>query len=75
MITVRRMGHASFPTPDIARMTEYYTTVLGLAVVDRTADATWLACPGDRHSVVLRAASAKACPTLTLQVAEDADLD
>jgi catechol 2,3-dioxygenase-like lactoylglutathione lyase family enzyme len=75
MIAVRRMGHATFPTPDIARMTEYYTAVLGLQVVDRTAREAWLACPGDRHSVVLREAGEAACPGLTLQVAEDADLD
>lgn len=75
MIAVRRMGHATFPTPDIARTAEYYTAVLGLQVVDRTRGEIWLACPGDRHSVVLREAPEKACPTLTLQVAADADLD
>ena len=75
MIAVRRIGHASFPTPDLARLTEYYTDVLGLAVVDRTPGKVWLACPGDRHSVVLREATAPGCPDLALQVAAETDMD
>jgi catechol 2,3-dioxygenase-like lactoylglutathione lyase family enzyme len=32
MITVRRIAHASFETPDLDRLTDYYVNVLGLSL-------------------------------------------
>jgi catechol-2,3-dioxygenase len=32
MIQVRRLGHATFETPDVARQADYYAEVIGLQV-------------------------------------------
>jgi catechol 2,3-dioxygenase-like lactoylglutathione lyase family enzyme len=75
MVPVKRMGHATFMTPDLDRMVDYYGQVLGLVVVARERDTAWLACPGDYHSVVLHQGDAGAATRLSLQVAADADLN
>ena len=36
VINVRRLGHATLTTPDIDRQIEYYTEVVGLALVERS---------------------------------------
>jgi catechol 2,3-dioxygenase-like lactoylglutathione lyase family enzyme len=74
-IGVRRIGHATFETPDLARMIDYYVDVLGLTLVAKDSGAAYLACPGDYHSVVLRQGNAAAtCRTVSLQLAPDADI-
>jgi catechol 2,3-dioxygenase-like lactoylglutathione lyase family enzyme len=54
MIRVRRIGHATFESPDVERLTDYYRQVLGLALVAWNAGAIHLARTLDNHSVVLR---------------------
>ena len=43
MIKVRRIGHASFETPDLERQIDYYTQVNGLALVGREKGRAFLA--------------------------------
>ena len=43
MIPVRRISHATYETPDLARLTEYYAQVVGLTVTDRTPERAVLA--------------------------------
>ena len=74
-IDVRRIGHATFATPDMARAEENYTNVLGLVVTEREQGAVYLACPGDYHSVVLRPGERGDCFRLSLQLSPDADLN
>lgn len=74
MINVRRIGHASFVTPDIARQVAYYTEILGLTLVDRTPQAAYLASTNDHHSVVVRHGEAPLCTHLAFQVAPLTDL-
>src|ERR1700730_4997255 len=74
MIRVRRIGHATFETPDIERQIAYYTNVLGLALVDRDKDAAYLASTLDHHSVVLKQGAAAQCRRLSFQVAPGTDL-
>ena len=71
---VRRIGHASFVTPDVSRQVAYYTEVLGLTLVDRTPDAAYLASTLDHHSVVVRHGEAPLCTHLAFQVAPLSDL-
>jgi catechol 2,3-dioxygenase-like lactoylglutathione lyase family enzyme len=75
MIPVRRIGHATFDTPDLEKSVDYYTQFLGLSTVTRDKDSVYLACPSDFHSVVLNRASTARCSKLSLQLATDADLD
>ncbi len=75
MIRVRKIGHATFETPDMERLVTYYTQVLGLTLVERDADAAYLASTLDHHSVVLRHGAVARCARLSFQLAPDADLD
>ena len=54
MILVRRVGPATFESPDVERLTDYYRQVLGLALVAWNAGAIHLARTLDNQSVVLR---------------------
>ncbi len=74
MIRVRRIGHATFETPDIERLASYYTEVIGLTLVERDAEAAYLASTLDHHSVVLRRGSAARCAGLAFQLAPGSDL-
>ncbi len=71
---VRRIGHASFVTPDVSKQVAYYTEVLGLTLVDRTSDAAYLASTLDHHSVVVRHGEAPLCTHLAFQVSPLSDL-
>jgi len=66
---VRRIAHASFETPDLERQVAYYTEVLGLVLVEKTADTAWLATGGDHHSVILHRGTEPACKRLAFQTA------
>ena len=73
MVPVRRIAHAGFETPDPERLVDYYTNVIGLAVIGRDKDATYLASLQD-HAVVIRRGSSPRCVRLAFQIAPDGDL-
>ena len=72
---VRRVGHVTIATPDIAKQVEYYTSVLGLMLVDRTAHRAVLATPSGQEAVVLELGYASHCKSLGLQVSPKCDLE
>jgi catechol 2,3-dioxygenase-like lactoylglutathione lyase family enzyme len=74
MIRVRRIAHASYETPDVGRMLDYYTEILGLTLVDREKEAAYLASTLDHHSVVLRPGAEAKCVRLGFQIGPDEDL-
>ncbi len=74
MIQVSAIGHATFETPDLGRMLDYYQQVLGLVLVDRRGDTAYLASPLDYHSVVLKQGALARCAQITLQVPQNTDL-
>ena len=74
MIPVRRIGHATFETPDLARLTDYYVQVVGLAVTDRTSDRAVLASRVGYETLVIERGDAARCTRLSFQVAPDFDL-
>ena len=43
MLKVKRLAHATFSTPDVPRQVEYWTQVMGLVVVDQSANQAILA--------------------------------
>ncbi len=45
MIQAKRIGHASFVTPDLERQIAYYQQVVGLGLVARQTDRAFLAAP------------------------------
>ena len=38
MISVQRIGHATYETPDLARQIDYYTQVIGFRLAERGKD-------------------------------------
>src|SRR5262245_40421599 len=73
MIPIRRIAHASFETPDLERLTDYYVNVIGFQVTAKDKGVVYLASVLD-HSVVLRKGSAPRCARIAFQVAPDSDL-
>jgi catechol 2,3-dioxygenase-like lactoylglutathione lyase family enzyme len=74
MIKVRRLGHATLTTPDIARQLDYYTDIVGLSLVERSKDRAFLATKLGLEAVVLEPGRGNALSRLALQVAPDTDL-
>lgn len=74
MLEVKRIGHVTLVTPDVARQTDYYRNVLGLSVVHETATSAVLATKMGQEVLVLAKGDQPGCPTLSYQVAPGADL-
>ncbi|MPZ39606.1 MAG: glyoxalase, partial [Rhizobiales bacterium] len=53
MIQVKRLAHATFTTPDLEKQLDYWTRIMGLAVVERDARRAILASRLGQESVVL----------------------
>jgi catechol 2,3-dioxygenase-like lactoylglutathione lyase family enzyme len=69
MIKIAKIGHATFETADLGRQLAYYTEVLGLAVVEKSARSAVLACPADHTSVVVQQGPQAGCVKLSLELA------
>ncbi|MFE7837325.1 VOC family protein [Streptomyces sp. NPDC057474] len=59
-VHVSRLGYVNFETPDVARLTEYYTKVMGFALVDESPQQVFLTTGADHHCVVIEKAEAVA---------------
>lgn len=73
MIDIRRVGHATFTTPDLERQVDYYTEVMGLIVTERDKDKAYLATRSGFEAIALERGDASALTRLAFQVAPDAD--
>ena len=68
MIKAKRIGHATFETPDLERQIDYYQNVVGLTVVARDANRAYL---GSRHgqlAIVLERGGQQRCAKLAFEV-------
>ena len=74
MIDVKAIGHATFETPDIARMVDYYTHVLGLHPEYRDANRAVFVTEIGRETLVLEKGEAARCTRIALQAAPGTDL-
>ena len=45
MIKTRRIGYATFETPDLERQIDYYTQIFGLTLTDRDKSRAFLSTP------------------------------
>lgn len=75
MIQVRRLGHASFSTPDLERQVAYYSEVLGLRLIERDKDRAFLATRCGLEAIALERGQEVALKRLAFQVAPGSDLD
>jgi catechol 2,3-dioxygenase-like lactoylglutathione lyase family enzyme len=73
MIQARRIGHATFETPDLERAIDYYTQVNGLVLAERETDHAFLASKIGQLVVRLDRGAAAQCTGLSFEVAPTAD--
>ena len=60
MIGIKRIGHATFETPDVERQIDYYTGVVGLVLLEREKDrALFVSRLGDLSVILQRAAGCR----------------
>ncbi len=52
-VRVSKLGYVGFETPDLDRLTDYYTNVLDFILVDKSADGAFLTTGFDHHCVIL----------------------
>lgn len=69
MIDVKRIGHATFETPDIDRQIDYFTQVTGLVLAERANGRAFLATKVGDLVVQLEKGDASRCARLAFQVA------
>ena len=74
MIKARRIRHASFSTPDLARQADYYQSIVGLGVIARESGRLFMATESDELAIVLEAGAEPKCQRIAFEVAPDADL-
>ncbi|GAA3676753.1 VOC family protein [Arthrobacter ginkgonis] len=73
-VRVSRLGYVAFETPDVERLTHYYTNVLGFALVHNSPGQAFLTTGGDHHSIVInRAEAAGGRSVVGYEIREDLD--
>ena len=72
---IKRLGHATFTTPDLDGQVAYYADVLGLHVIERNANRALLATRTGLEAIALERGDAVALTRLSFQVAPGSDLD
>jgi catechol 2,3-dioxygenase-like lactoylglutathione lyase family enzyme len=73
MIKVRRVGHATFETPDLDKQIDYYTQVNGLALIARDKNRAFLATKTGQLVVQLERADQPRCAKISFEVAPNED--
>src|SRR5438093_13567779 len=73
MIKARRIGHATFETPDLERQIVYYTHVAGLALIARDSERAFFAARTGQLAIELQRAERPRCAKLSFEVAPNED--
>jgi catechol-2,3-dioxygenase len=74
MIEVKKLGHATFKTPDMARAVAYWTEVIGLSVVELNTEKAFLATKFGEEAIALEQGDSGELLRAAFQVAPGADL-
>ena len=74
MLQVKRVGHSTLSTPDLERMVDYFTRIVGLTLVAREKNRAVLATKAGLEAIVLERGGAAAAPRLSFQIAPGSDL-
>src|ERR1700750_923027 len=75
MIKVRRIGHATFETPDLEQQIEHFTQVTGLVLAAREKDRALLTTRIGELAIQLKRGGEPRCAKLAFQVAPDSDFN
>jgi len=73
MIKARRIGHATFETPDLNRSLDYYTNVAGLVLNSKEKDRAFFASKIGPLVVQLERGQTARCKKLSFEVSLNAD--
>ena len=73
MLQIKRAGHSTLTTPDLDRMVDYFTRLVGLSLVAREKGRAILATKAGLEAVVLERGSAVEAPRLSFQIAPGCD--
>src|SRR3984885_486229 len=74
MLQVKRAGHSTLTTPDIERMVDYFTRIVGLTITAREKNRAILATKSGLEAIVLERGNAVDAPRLSFQIAPGSDL-
>src|ERR1700691_2219675 len=74
MLQIKRAGHSTLTTPDIERVIDYFTRLVGLSLAAREKNRAILGTKSGMEAIVLERGSAVDAPRLSLQVAPGTDL-
>ncbi len=73
MVKARRVGHATFETPDLEKAITYYGEFMGLIVAEREKDRAFLATKIGQLVIELNKADRAHCIKLSFEVAANSD--
>jgi catechol 2,3-dioxygenase-like lactoylglutathione lyase family enzyme len=74
MIQVRRLGHATLTSPDLAQQVDYYSEVVGLTLVERDSKRALFASRQGLEAIAVELGAPNALARLAFQVAPGSDL-
>jgi catechol 2,3-dioxygenase-like lactoylglutathione lyase family enzyme len=74
MLEIKRAGHSTLTTPDIERMVDYFTRIVGLGLAAREKNRVILATKSGLEAIVLERGNSVDAPRLSFQVAPGSDL-
>jgi len=66
MLQVKRAGHSTLTTPDIGRIVDYFTRIVGLSLVARDKDRAILATKSGLEAIALERGDAGEAPRACL---------
>ena len=67
MIKPKRIGHATFETPDLERMIDYYTRTMGLVAAERDKNRVFLTTPLGVIAIELNKGKCERCTALSFE--------
>ena len=74
MIQVKRLGHATFKTPDLERIVDYWTRIIGLTLVERDNNRAFLATKYGEEAIAVEQGDDANLTRVAFQVAPGSDL-
>jgi len=74
MIQVKRLGHATFNTPDLDRMVDYWTRIIGLTLVHKEKNRAILATKYGEEAIALETGEGANLVRSAFQVAPGSEL-
>jgi 2,3-dihydroxy-p-cumate/2,3-dihydroxybenzoate 3,4-dioxygenase len=71
----RKLGYAALTVTDLQRSVVFYRDLLGLDLVEQTADTAYLRCSRDHHNLVLVQGSVPGLKRVGFELENEAELD